>query len=244
MILAAKSDIGMQRENNQDSYSFGEIHPGVCYGIVCDGMGGAAEGAVASRECVRIVRERITQGFYDGMSDIAVRALMTSSIDLANKQIYNLSLSDEKYEGMGTTVVAAIVTQNYVYIAHAGDSRAYLLNPKHREVFQLTRDHSVIQKMIEDGTITQEQAVDHPKKHLITRAVGVDSTVRADFCQEDINSGDIVLLCTDGLTNYSTVDDIVLSAVDSSLDEYVSRLVNKAIEHGGGDNVTVVAISV
>ncbi len=98
--------------------------------------------------------------------------------------------------------------------------------------------------MIEDGTITEEQAVDHPKKHLITRAVGVDSTVRADFCQEDINSGDIVLLCTDGLTNYSTVDDIVLSAVDSSLDEYVSKLVNKAIEHGGGDNVTVVAISV
>lgn len=241
MILAAKTDIGMQRDNNQDSYSFGEIVPGVCYAIVCDGMGGAAEGAVASKECVRIVRERLMSGYYEGMSDISVKALMTSSVELANKQIFNLSLTDEKYEGMGTTVVCAIITGEYVYIAHAGDSRAYLLNPQKRDIIQATRDHSVVQKMVEDGTITAEQAAGHPKKNLITRAVGVDSTVRADFCQEDIDQGDIILLCTDGLTNYTTVEDLVLSAVDVTLDEYVSSLVNKANEKGGGDNITVVA---
>ncbi|MBQ6467968.1 MAG: Stp1/IreP family PP2C-type Ser/Thr phosphatase [Clostridia bacterium] len=244
MILAAKTDVGVQRENNQDSYSFGELLPGVCYAIVCDGMGGAAEGAVASRECVRIMRERIQNGFYDGMSDRSVRALMTSSVDLANKQIFNLSLKDEKYEGMGTTVVAAIITQDYVYVVHAGDSRAYLINPAKRDIVQLTRDHSVVQKMVEDGTITAEQAADHPKKHLITRAVGVDSSVRADFCQENIYPGDIILLCTDGLTNYSSVSQLVLFSEGVSLDEYVSKLVENSIENGGGDNVTVVAVSV
>ena len=244
MILAAKTDVGVQRENNQDSYSFGELLPGVCYAIVCDGMGGAAEGAVASRECVRIMRERIQNGFYDGMSDRSVRALMTSSVDLANKQIFNLSLKDEKYEGMGTTVVAAIITQDYVYAVHAGDSRAYLINPAKRDIVQLTRDHSVVQKMVEDGTITAEQAADHPKKHLITRAVGVDSSVRADFCQENIYPGDIILLCTDGLTNYSSVSQLVLFSEGVSLDEYVSKLVENSIENGGGDNVTVVAVSV
>ena len=244
MILAAKTDVGVQRENNQDSYSFGELLPGVCYAIVCDGMGGAAEGAVASRECVRIMRERIQNGFYDGMSDRSVRALMTSSVDLANKQIFNLSLKDEKYEGMGTTVVAAIITQDYVYVVHAGDSRAYLINPAKRDIVQLTRDHSVVQKMVEDGTITAEQAADHPKKHLITRAVGVDSSVRADFCQENIYPGDIILLCTDGLTNYSSVSQLVLFSEGVSLAEYVSKLVENSIENGGGDNVTVVAVSV
>ena len=244
MILAAKTDVGVQRENNQDSYSFGELLPGVCYAIVCDGMGGAAEGAVASRECVRIMRERIQNGFYDGMSDRSVRALMTSSVDLANKQIFNLSLKDEKYEGMGTTVVAAIITQDYVYVVHAGDSRAYLINPAKRDIVQLTRDHSVVQKMVEDGTITAEQAADHPKKHLITRAVGVDSSVRADFCQENIYPGDIIMLCTDGLTNYSSVSQLVLFSEGVSLDEYVSKLVENSIENGGGDNVTVVAVSV
>ena len=98
--------------------------------------------------------------------------------------------------------------------------------------------------MVEDGTITAEQAADHPKKHLITRAVGVDSSVRADFCQENIYPGDIILLCTDGLTNYSSVSQLVLFSEGVSLDEYVSKLVENSIENGGGDNVTVVAVSV
>jgi len=144
---------------------------------------------------------------------------------------------------MGTTVVAAVVTKSFVYIAHAGDSRAYLISPR-GGIMQLTRDHSVVQRMVEDGTITAAQAADHPKKHLITRAVGVDSEVRSDFCQEDVEAGDIILLCTDGLTNYSTINDLAQGAADCPLEEYVSNLVNKAIENGGGDNITAVAVEV
>ncbi len=178
MLLTAKTDVGKQRDNNQDSYSFGELAPGVCFAIVCDGMGGAAEGAVASRECASVIRERLTAGFYEGMSDLTTRSLLTSAIEYANRRIYNLSLSDEKYEGMGTTVVAAIITKSFVYVSHAGDSRAYLISESGDNIMQLTRDHSVVQRMVEDGTITAAQAVDHPKKHLITRAVGVDPEVR------------------------------------------------------------------
>ncbi|MBR0112561.1 MAG: Stp1/IreP family PP2C-type Ser/Thr phosphatase [Clostridia bacterium] len=243
MLLAAKTDIGKQRENNQDSYSFGEIVPGVCYAVVCDGMGGAAEGAVASRKCSEIVRERLTAGYFDGMSDNMTKSLLTSAIEYANRQIYSLSLSDEKYEGMGTTVVAAIITKSSVYISHAGDSRAYLINPG-RNIMQLTRDHSVVQRMVEDGTITAAQAVDHPKKHLITRAVGVDPEVRTDFCQEEVEQGDIILLCTDGLTNYLSIGFLAELSGETSLEGFVTDLVNKANENGGGDNVTVVAVQV
>lgn len=242
MILAAKTDQGLKRENNQDSYSFGELVSGTCYAIVCDGMGGAAEGATASQECARIVRERIMSGFYEGMSDLSIKSLLFTAVEYANNYIYSLSLSDEKYVGMGTTVVASIITEKFAYVVHAGDSRAYLLNPDSKDIIQLTRDHSVVQKMVEDGEITAEEAVAHPKKNLITRAVGVDSSVRTDFCQEDIAPGDILLLCTDGLTNYSTIDDLVLLACDVSIEEYVGKLVSTAISNGGGDNVTVVAV--
>ena len=145
---------------------------------------------------------------------------------------------------MGTTIVAAVLTGEYVYVVHAGDSRAYQLNPKKGEIIQLTRDHSVVQRMIENGQITAEEAKDHPEKHLITRAVGVDSEVRTDFCQEDLMPGDIVLLCTDGLTNYLGIEDLVNLAVDVPLEEYVGKLVEKANDKGGGDNITAVAISV
>ena len=244
MILAAKTETGHVRKDNQDSYSLGELTPGTCYAIICDGMGGAAAGQLASGECVRIVRERIKSGYYDGMSDISIRSLLFTAVEYANKYIYRLSLSEKKYEGMGTTVVAAIVTGEFAYVVHAGDSRAYLINPHKGEIIQLTRDHSVVQRMVDDGQITAEEAKDHPKKNWITRAVGVDSEVRTDFCQEDVAPGEIILLCTDGLSNYVPVEDLVNLADNTPLEEYVGKLVKTANDNGGRDNVTAVAISV
>ncbi len=244
MILAAKTDRGLKRDNNQDSYSFGELTTGACYAIVCDGMGGAAEGATASRECARIVRERITNGYHDGMSDISIKSLLYSAVEYANKYIYSISLSDERYEGMGTTVVASIITDGFIYTVHAGDSRAYLINPEENRITQLTRDHSVVQKMIEDGEITEKEAVNHPKKNLITRAVGVENTVRADFCQEDVSPGDMLLICTDGLSNYLTADEILQVASDRYCEECINELVRMALRKGGSDNVTAVAVKI
>ena len=240
MKITAKTDIGIVRDYNQDSYAAGELSGGAAFAIVCDGMGGAAEGALASSVAVNAIREKLTNSFFPGMSDISVRSLLISSVENANKAVYDLSLTDEKYDGMGTTVVASIVRNGFAYVVHAGDSRAYLIH--NNEIRQITKDHSVVQNMLEKGEITSEEAFDHPDKHIITRALGVDENVRVDFAQEEFEN-DILLLCSDGLTNYVHDDEIKEILTDSVDDEKVSELIEKANYYGGGDNITVVALS-
>lgn len=240
MKITAKTDIGIVRDNNQDSYAAGELSGGAAFAIVCDGMGGAAEGALASSVAVNAIREKLTNSFFPGMSDISVRSLLISSVENANKAVYDLSLTDEKYDGMGTTVVASIVRNGFAYVVHAGDSRAYLIH--NNEIRQITKDHSVVQNMLEKGEITSEEAFDHPDKHIITRALGVDENVRVDFAQEEFEN-DILILCSDGLTNYVHDDEIKEILTDSVDDEKVSELIEKANYYGGGDNITVVALS-
>ncbi len=241
MKIVARTDIGLVRDNNQDSYAVCELEGGAVLAVVCDGMGGAAEGALASSQAVRIIKERISERYYESMSDISVKSLMISAVENANKSIYELSLTDEKYEGMGTTVVAALLNESYIYIAHAGDSRAYKIADK--EIYQLTRDHSVVQRMLENGEISESEAADHPSKHIITRALGVDAEIRTDFCQEVIGENDIYLLCSDGLSNFVSADEIIGVFDEESFYSASDKLVNLANRNGGADNITVVAIT-
>ena len=241
MKVVARTDKGIVRDNNQDSYTTVELEGGALLAVVCDGMGGAAEGALASTEAVKIIREFIAERFQSGMSDISVKTLLVSAIENANKHIYNISKSDESYEGMGTTVVASIIANSFVYIAHAGDSRAYRISDG--ELLQLTRDHSVVQNMLENGEITPEEAQEHPNKHIITRALGVDDFIRTDFCQESFEEDDILILCSDGLTNFVNPEDILQLTSDADYYKYADRLVNLANQNGGGDNITVVAVT-
>ncbi len=240
MKIVARTDVGLVRENNQDSYSACELENGAVLAIVCDGMGGAAEGALASTEAVRVIKERITQRYYDGMSDLSIKSLMISAVEKANKFIYDLSLTNEQYEGMGTTVVAMLAVNEAVYIVHAGDSRAYKISDGN--ISQLTRDHSVVQRMIENGEITPEEAFDHPSKHIITRALGVNSEIKIDFCQENFNDDEIIILCSDGLSNFVLNDEILRIISDESFYSFADKLVNSANSGGGGDNITVVAV--
>ena len=241
MKIVARTDKGVVRDNNQDSYTAFELEGGAVLAVVCDGMGGAAEGALASSEAVRIIREQISERFLSSMSDISLKGLLVSAVENANKHIYNLSKTDESYEGMGTTAVVALIANSFVYIVHAGDSRAYKISDG--ELVQLTRDHSVVQNMLEKGEITAEEADDHPSKHIITRALGVDDFIRTDFCQEPFDENEVLILCSDGLTNYSKPDDILRLTSDGCYYKYADRLVNLANQNGGGDNVTVVAVA-
>ena len=241
MKIVARTDKGVVRDNNQDSYTVCELSEGAVLAVVCDGMGGAAEGALASAEGIRAIRDYVAERYQSGMSDLSVRTLLVSAVENANKQIYTLSKTDESYEGMGTTVVAALIAGSFLYIAHAGDSRAYKLSG--RELVQLTRDHSVVQNMLEKGEITPEEAVDHPSKHIITRALGVDDYIKVDFCQEPFYDDETLIMCSDGLTNYSTTDDILRLTSDGCYYKYADRLVNLANQNGGGDNVTVVCVA-
>lgn len=239
MKIIARTDAGMVRENNQDSYTAFELD-GAVIAVVCDGMGGAAEGALASNQAVMAIKEYITERFYGTMSDISIKSLLVSAVESANRFVYNLSRTDDKYYGMGTTAVAAVISESYVYIAHVGDSRAY--KKSDGTLTQLTKDHSIIQHMIERGEISAQEAAAHPDKHIITRALGVDTDVKVDFCQEPFYENDILILCSDGLTNYVGTDDIISLTNDGCYFDYADRLVNLANQNGGGDNITVVAV--
>ena len=241
MRIVAKTDVGLKRSNNQDSYAAGELPGSVAWAVVCDGMGGAAGGNFASSTAVKLISERISASYRAGMSSNSIRNMLTSAISAANVSVYDISKANSELSGMGTTVVAAIVSDNSVCIAHAGDSRAYLL--ANGELRQLTKDHSVVQEMVDRGRLTPDEAMDDPRKNLITRALGVDEELRIDFCEEYIKNDDVLLICTDGLTNYIEPEEICELTSDGKFYEYAERLVNRANENGGGDNITVVTVS-
>ncbi len=241
MKIVAKTDTGLVRTSNQDSYAAGELPGSVAWAVVCDGMGGAAGGNYASSMAVKIISERISASYRQGMSDISIKNMLTSAILAANISVYDKGQSDSELTGMGTTVVVAIISDESVYIAHVGDSRAYILS--NGKLTQLTKDHSFVQEMVDNGKLTPDEAKDDPRKNYITRALGVNHDVRIDFCQEFLSGDEIVLLCTDGLTNYVSQNEIYELTKDGNYYEYAERLVTRANNNGGGDNVTVVTLS-
>lgn len=241
MKISAKSDIGKVRQNNQDSYAAGELPGNVAWAVVCDGMGGAAGGNVASATAVKSISEKIATCYHNGMSDSSVRNLLLSAVESANAVVYDAAGKNESLYGMGTTVVAVIINSDRVYAASVGDSRVYIVSDN---LFQVTTDHSVVQNMVDNGEITKEEAKYHPKKNVITRALGIESEIRTDFFQEEIDKDkDVVLLCTDGLTNYIDESDLFETVKNSSRYEIADNLVKTANDNGGGDNITVVALS-
>ncbi|HOJ36032.1 MAG: Stp1/IreP family PP2C-type Ser/Thr phosphatase [Clostridiales bacterium] len=241
MKISAKTDRGRVRPDNQDSYAVGEMTGGVAWAVVCDGMGGAAGGYLASTESVRIISERLASSYRPGMNETSVKNILVSAINAANVNIYDISSTNSEFSGMGTTVVAAIVCEDTVYIAHVGDSRAYIINSQ--GVRQLTRDHSLVQNLLDVGKLSPNEAKEHPYKNVITRALGVNETVEVDFCVESFSKDDALLICTDGLTNFVSTDDILKSTADGKVYEFAERLVTAANNNGGGDNITAVVIS-
>ena len=241
MKISARTDVGIVRSNNQDSYAAGEFQNGVAWAVVCDGMGGNAGGNIASSTAVKSISERITSIYRETMTSSSIKNLLVTAITNANFEIYDMAADNLDLLGMGTTVVAAIMTKNTLYIAHAGDSRAYLVTKE--EIRQLTRDHSVVQDLVDRGEITPEQARTHPRKNLITRALGVDESLKVDFTVEDLKGDETLLICTDGLSNMVEPLDIYRVVADNPHEEIAEILVNQANENGGEDNITVVAIT-
>ncbi len=241
MKISAKSDVGMVRSNNQDFCLAGEFADGLTWAVVCDGMGGATGGNIASETAAKTISEKLSFGYHEGMNDNSLKNLMISAIEAANAKVFSRSRSDDMLRGMGTTVVLTLIRDDAIYLANVGDSRIYVVTKD--SINQLTTDHSVVQMMIDNGEITAEEAKEHPQKNVITRALGVEETVRIDYSQEVYNDGDIVLLCTDGLTNFADVQKIL--EICNSCDSYslADELVNLANANGGGDNVTVVTVT-
>lgn len=241
MRIVAKTDKGNVRESNQDAYAVGEFSDEVVWSVVCDGMGGAAGGNIASALAVKVISDKINASYRDQMRDPSIKNMLDSALTAANIEVYDFAEAQPELRGMGTTVVCAIVRDNQAYIAHAGDSRAYVIN--NGNIKQITTDHSMVQDLLSRGRITVEEAEHHPNKNIITRAVGVDKSIKIDFEQIDLNDDDTLMLCTDGLSNYVSNDEITELMSDGKHYAFADRLVQKANSNGGGDNITVVIIS-
>ncbi|MBQ4131014.1 MAG: Stp1/IreP family PP2C-type Ser/Thr phosphatase [Clostridia bacterium] len=243
MLVSAKTDIGMKRSTNQDSYSYGQFENGtITWAVVCDGMGGMAAGNIASITAVEVIAGALEQNLSPKSSPSFVKNLLKTSIESANAKIFSMAEENEDMRGMGTTVVAVVVIKGVAYFAHAGDSRAYYYS--NNQLSQVTTDHSVVQTLLESGQLTQDEAKNHPNKNIITRALGVASYIDVDFETLDVSEGDTVLLCTDGLTNCIDDELIKLASTDNDFSSLAERLVELANQNGGNDNITVVAVKI
>lgn len=242
MKIVAKTDKGLVRENNQDAYAVGELPGEVAWAVVCDGMGGAAGGNIASALAVKVISDKITSSYNEKMRDSSIKNLLDSAITAANIEVYDMAYSRPDLKGMGTTVVAVVVRDNVAHIAHAGDSRAYLVNKDGVE--QITVDHSLVQNLVDRGEITKEEAEHHPNKNVITRALGVDKRIDVDFSEIDMQENETLVLCTDGLSNCVNKSEMAEDIKDGQYYAFADRLVKRANKNGGNDNITVVAIAI
>lgn len=232
MIYADKTDVGMKRLNNEDSYIIN------CEGkdkifIVADGMGGHNAGEVASREACRIVEKSILE--MDGN----IKDVLKKAVKKANREIFIRASENESMRGMGTTIDACVVRGEDLYVAHVGDSRVYIVSKD--GIRKITKDHSIVGMMVDSGTITEEEAKKHPQRNLITRAVGTNMTVEVDVVKEIIHSDELVLMCTDGLSNMVSRGDIFkIIKEHENICEAVNALIDTANKNGGDDNITAV----
>lgn len=241
MRIASKTDVGKVRKVNQDDYATGELGDKIAYAVVCDGMGGANGGDMASSVAVRTISDKISKSYRPDMGSNSIRDMLKSAIYAANMQVFDLARTVESLSGMGTTVVAAFVCEGIAHVAHAGDSRAYLIRGK--KITQITRDHSIVQSMLETGQLTPEEARFHPRKNVITRALGVDETIDIDYTEAVMDEESVLMICTDGLSNYLEPEEILAAVGDLEISKWPDRLVCVANEKGGGDNITVVVLA-
>ncbi len=236
MEYAAITDVGMKRHNNEDSYIVNENYSDGIF-IIADGMGGHNAGEIASLEACRIVESYILQ------SEGNLATILREGVSKANRDIFVRASETEAMKGMGTTIDACVIENNKAHIAHVGDSRVYVITKDSIE--KITKDHSVVGMMLDSGSITEEEAKNHPQRHFITRAVGTAMTVEVDILERDIHSDEWILMCTDGLTNMVAKEEIhSIVANSTDVSRAAEMLVTKAKENGGDDNITAILLHV
>ena len=238
MKLAGKTDVGRVRQDNQDDYRAGELPGDAAWALVCDGMGGARAGNVASAMAVESFLDTLEQSWPEGEDD---RGLLERSATQANTLVFQRSIHDMDCTGMGTTLVAALAGEEQTSLLNEGDSRAYHITQ--HGITQLTRDHSLVQDLVQRGELTQDEARNHPRKNLITRALGAEPELNADYFLHPVKPGEFVLLCSDGLSNVVTDQEMLYEVIHGgSPDTCCQRLLDIALHRGAPDNVTVVLI--
>ena len=218
----------------------GYFPDGAVWAIVCDGMGGANGGNTASATAVEYISTKITDLYKDDMTKEQIGELMAEIVVNANVKIFELACEDAALAGMGTTCEFVFVKDTTVHVVHVGDSRTYAI--RGGKIKQLTEDHSVVQEMVRRGELTYEQAQHHPNKNFITRALGIKPSVRLDYIEANFIYGDVVLICTDGLSNHVSTGQMVKICHENRGDSLINTLVDAAKQDGGTDNITATVI--
>ncbi len=239
-MVLAKTDIGKFREINQDFYYISEETDSPQLYILADGMGGYKGGEIASKLATESVKKYILNNFDKIIKEKEeILKLIKSSVEYANMVVYEKSKEVPDLEGMGTTLEVCLIYNNKAYIGHVGDSRIYRI--RKNVIRKLTKDHSYVQQLVEDKKITREEAKSHPKKNMLTKALGCTAYVEPDIRARNFEKGDIFIICSDGLTNMveeSKIYELVTNDVNTAAD----KLINLANEAGGYDNITIIII--
>lgn len=237
------SDIGCVRTSNQDACTVAELDKNSLLCVVCDGMGGAKSGDVASSLAVDVFSQEVKASYKSDMDGDLVEQMLKNALKLANFTVYDQSCQFEEFSGMGTTLVAALLRNKAATILNVGDSRAYKINED--GIRQLTVDHSLVQLMVSRGELTPEQARSYPGKNYITRAVGTESMTEGDIFREKLEKGTYLLLCSDGLTNLLDDQEILFEVIHGADKQACCQtLVDIAKRRGAPDNVTCVLVEI
>ena len=237
------TDAGCVRQQNQDAFRVEVLGKNTLLTIVCDGMGGAKSGNVASSLAVDVFVSEVCRLWKPNMTEQAEVTILQNAVKLANFTMFDQRKQFEEFSGMGTTLVAALVQEKRAVVVNVGDSRMYLVNEK--GIRQITRDHSLVQVMVDRGELTAETAKFYPGKNFITRAVGTESMVECDVFTLPLGRGDCLLSCTDGLSNMLDSQEILFEVIHGSeKEDCCSRLVNIAKTRGAPDNVTCTLVTV
>lgn len=239
-MVFAKTDIGRIRELNQDYYYISSPNDDLKLYILADGMGGYKGGEVASKLATESVKEYIQANFVntEGQKE-KILDLVKQAATYANKVVFEKSKEVEELEGMGTTLEICLIYNSKAYIGHIGDSRIYRI--RKGVMRKLTKDHSYVQKLVEDGKITREEANTHPKKNMLIKALGCMPYVEPDIRARNMEKGDILMMCSDGLTNMLT-EEKIYNIIQNNPQNAADELVEEANKSGGYDNITVVII--
>lgn len=243
MQIWGLTDPGNIRSQNQDAYNIVEFGHDRALMIVCDGMGGAKSGNVASSMAAEAFVAEVRRSQRLALSVERVKQILLGALELANKAVYEHAKLGDEYSGMGTTLVAAFLLKNTAVVINVGDSRAYHFSAQ--GVHQVTRDHSIVELMVQRGELTPEQAKTYPGKNLITRAVGTEPEVEGDLYVRELHKDDCLLLCSDGLSNEMDDQEILFEVVHGmKKSTCCERLLSIAKNRGAPDNVTVVLAAV
>ena len=233
------TDTGCVRKQNQDAFQIEQLDRNTMLLVVCDGMGGAKSGNIASTLAVDVFTQEVKRSYKASMDQHRVDGMLRDAVKLANFTVYDQAQQFPEFDGMGTTLVAALIKGRTTTIVNVGDSRAYCINTE--GISQISEDHSLVQMMVNRGELTPELAKNYPGKNFITRAIGTDPVVMCDIFHANVTKGDFILLCSDGLSNVMDDQEILFEVAHGVNKQHCcQRLLNIAVSRGAPDNVTSV----